>query len=137
VKIPVDSSKGQKAFTLIEVLVSMVILATGIVLILRAFETSVIALGEARDALRATSLLEAKLAEIRADTATSGGRTLSSRGSFDAPYSDYSWTVESQSTGITRADRRGTNALEEVSVAVRRNGSKATYTAATYVRTGS
>ena len=135
-KIPVDSSKVQNAFTLIEVLVSMVILATGIVLILRAFETSVIALGEARDALRATSLLEAKLAEIRADTAAGGG-TRSSRGSFDAPYNDYSWTVKSKSTGMTRADRRGTNALEEVSVAVRRNGSMATYTAATYLRTGS
>ena len=133
---PVTSS-GRSAFTLIEVLVSMVILATGIVLILRSFETSVIALAEARDALRATSLLEEKLAEIRSQTAASRNLSFTSRGSFDEPYQNYSWSVNSRSSGIARVGRQGTNALEELTVTVRREGSSVEYGATTYLRTGS
>jgi prepilin-type N-terminal cleavage/methylation domain-containing protein len=131
------SSGRQGAFTLIEVLVSMVILATGIVLVLRAFETSVVALAEARDALRATCLLESKLAGIRAEAAAGGGAGSASSGFFDEPYREYAWTLESKSAGIIKADRQGTNKLEEVSVTVRRSGSSAAYGATTYVRTGS
>ena len=124
------------AFTLIEVLVSVVILATGIVLILRAFETSLVALAEARDALRATALVHGKLAEIRSGAAVSGAADVSSRGWFEAPYQNFSWIVERRSTGIAKADRQGTNALEEVTVTVQRGESATAYTAATYVRTG-
>ena len=124
------------AFTLIEVLVSMVILATGIVLILRAFETSLVALAEARDALRATSLLETKFAEIRAQAATGGRVNMDSRGEFDEPYDEYSWEFQSKSTGMARSGGKGTNDLQEVTVTIRRTGATVTYGATTYVRTG-
>ena len=50
-------------FTLIEVLVTLVILSTGIVVVLQAFDVAVAALGEARDTLWANAIVREKLAE--------------------------------------------------------------------------
>ncbi len=125
-----------EGFTLIEVLVSVVILSTGIVLVLSAFETSLVALSEARDALRASALIEMRLAEIRSKAAI-GGDVSSSSGSFDSPYQAYMWRVVRESTGISHADRRGTNTLVQVTVTVGREGSPTEYEATSYVRIGS
>ena len=49
---------------MIEVLVTVVILSLGVVAILEAFQTSLFALGSARDTLRATLLLKSTLPEV-------------------------------------------------------------------------
>jgi prepilin-type N-terminal cleavage/methylation domain-containing protein len=66
------------AFTLIEVLVTVVILSTGIVVVLEALQTSLGALGSARDSLRATLLVREKMAEVERGALQSGGGGLSS-----------------------------------------------------------
>ncbi|MFC1452765.1 prepilin-type N-terminal cleavage/methylation domain-containing protein [Verrucomicrobiota bacterium] len=103
-------------FTLIEVLIALVILSTGIVLVLRAFDTSIVALSESRDELRSDMLIREKLASVR-----SGGReTLraagGSRGSFDPPYQQYLWETE------VDADPQGRPGVSLVTVTVWRSG---------------
>lgn len=53
---------ASRGFTLIEVLVSLFILSIGLVAVLRALDTSVIAVGEARDAVVAASDMQTRLA---------------------------------------------------------------------------
>jgi len=73
-------------FTLVEVLVTLVILSTGIVLVLRAFETSLVALGDARDNLWAVNLMRQKTAEAELALAA-GSSPPSTSESFDRdPY---------------------------------------------------
>ncbi len=57
----------QAGFTLIEVLITLVILSTGIVVVLQAFQTSATALGAARDTERATYLIQSTLDLIARD----------------------------------------------------------------------
>ena len=89
---PRASARG---FTLIEVLVTLVILSTGIVLVLQAFETSAAALGEARRATRAMMLIESKLAEIEAED--EGAKAAS--GNFERPYESFRYRIEVKSAG--------------------------------------
>ena len=83
------------AFTLIEVLVALVILSTGIVVVLQAFQTSATALGDARDTLRATRLIGDKLAEIDARGAVPADGT----GVCPNPLSSFRWRVSTGSAG--------------------------------------
>jgi type II secretion system protein I len=53
------------AFTLIEVLISLVILSTGIVLVLRAFGTSLSALRQSRDAMLANMFIGETISDTR------------------------------------------------------------------------
>lgn len=70
---------NRRGFTLIEVLITLVILSTGIVIVLEAFQTSLVALNAAREHLRATSLLEQKTSEIGLEVlaGTRGGGRMS------------------------------------------------------------
>jgi|GEM_PF-5606712 len=59
-------------FTLLEVLVTLVILSVGIVVVLQAFQTSIVALEAARDSLRMELLLKEYLAETEGAVRQSG-----------------------------------------------------------------
>ena len=89
------SSRGKRrtAFTLIEVLVTLVILSTGIVVVLHAFESSVTALGEARDVLNGTALAQRKRVAIESELAAGGPLPTGASGRFEAPFEDYAWTA--------------------------------------------
>ncbi len=96
-----DIPPGREGFTLVEVLVSLVILSTGIVLVLGAFETSAAALARARDTIRSADLAAGKLAELR--TAVRNGADLGpvQNGQFPEPFDRYRWEyrVDPESTG--------------------------------------
>lgn len=89
------ANRNIAAFTLIEILITIVILSTGIVVILHAFETSMMALTKARDVLACTVLCRDKLSEIKSDIAVGKSPEATSNGSFDGMYEDYRWNTES------------------------------------------
>jgi type II secretion system protein I len=61
-----------RGFTLIEVLVALVILSTGIVLVLGAFEASLSALGRSRDVLLASVMIRERMTEADAQLREAG-----------------------------------------------------------------
>lgn len=85
---------SERGFTLIELLVSLVILSTGIVVVLEAFQTSLLALAESRDALTSDALAREQLAIVELDL-LSGPDTVpaSAEGSFDGEYDEFNWSV--------------------------------------------
>ncbi len=89
--------KGATAgFTLIEILITIVILSTGIVVILQAFGTSTTALAQARDALFSAVLCERKLTDVKAQMITGNPPESLATGNFAADiYKDYVWRIES------------------------------------------
>jgi prepilin-type N-terminal cleavage/methylation domain-containing protein len=115
---------GRAGFTLVELLVTLIILSTGIVLVLQAFETSAIALSESRDAMRADWLIRQKLAAMTADP----GGDEAGGGSFPPPYNAYQWRASRHAI-----DRNGYS-LEHLTVSVWRQDSKAIYAESTLVR---
>jgi len=60
------------AFTLIEVLISLVILSTGIVVVLRAFGLSLSALRESRDAMLANMFIRETISDTRLSALANG-----------------------------------------------------------------
>jgi prepilin-type N-terminal cleavage/methylation domain-containing protein len=122
-------------FTLIEVLVSVVILAVGIVAVLEAFNVSLSLIGESRNVLRAHMLIMQKMAEIELSTIERPGRDPgSSWGTFDGANSDFSW--ESKVTEVFSAPFGVESAgkLDQVAVTVWREAGQRKYSAATYLR---
>jgi len=118
---------------LIEVLIAIVILSTGIVLVLRAFETSVVALGEARDSLWASLMIREKMDEVDAyRLANEQDPPSSASGSFSGRYEGFRW--ERDVARVSAAGETG-GELDRVTVTVRRKGSSREYSATTYVRT--
>lgn len=128
-------------FTLIEVLISVVILSIGIVVVLQAFDTSLFALGVSRDTQRATMLIREKMAELEMSALEQDGiEPGSSSGRFLRTNKGFHW--ELQVTQVPRLIRLGagggeigTDALNEVVVTVWRKGSDRRYSVVTYVRT--
>ena len=125
-------------FTLIEVLVALVILSTGLVLVLRAFETSMAALSEARDALRASLLIREQMGEAEAAQREAGGDMLSaSDGRYIGRYSDFRWEREVHPfpvLGDTGIEGEAAAELAEVTITIRKDGSDQTYSATTLLR---
>ena len=72
-----EPARGAAGFTLIEVLITVVILAVGIVSVLRAFEVSLAALGEARDSLRTDRVISSRIAAIEVAALREDRSTLS------------------------------------------------------------
>jgi Tfp pilus assembly protein PilV len=121
------------SFTLIEVLVTLVILSAGIVLVLRAFETSLVALGEARDTARAASLLRRAVGEAEAAAVENGERGLQAAGGFADAGVD--WRVRTVVELESEAGRAGTsNAVYRVNAVAWREGLDRRYSSATLVR---
>jgi prepilin-type N-terminal cleavage/methylation domain-containing protein len=61
----VRAASSRSAFTLIEVLVAVVILAIGITVILQTFSSSTRAMGQCRDSIRADAIIAEQVAELR------------------------------------------------------------------------
>lgn len=86
-----------RGFTLVELLVALVILSTGIVLVLQAFQSSLSALGAARDGLLSDMLVRQVLAEAEQEVRSRPAVTLASRaGRFVGEYADFAWQREVQ-----------------------------------------
>lgn len=125
------SDTASEAFTLIEALVTVVILAVGITLVLRAFETSLYALSESRHSLRATMLIGEKMSDARLAALAEGATSLGSASGRDA---DYEWEME-QADHTPAKDAAGSNRLNKVTVTVQRKGADRKYFATTYIIT--
>jgi prepilin-type N-terminal cleavage/methylation domain-containing protein len=126
---------SRAGFTLLEVLVAVVILATGIVLVLEAFHASLGALGEARDVLKAHRILEAKVAEaVRLGVEGSSALT-GLQGGFQTPDGFQGQVQISLSrNGLTASG--SSVSLYRVTVSVWRVERRAAaYTSASYVQT--
>jgi prepilin-type N-terminal cleavage/methylation domain-containing protein len=128
------ASRG--GFTLIEVLISVVILATGIVVVLQGLHASLSALDGSVEKTRSAMLLRNKIVEAQAAALDgSDPSTLASSGSFLDPYDLYKWRYRVNQVDSPSVDTLGASVgdLYEVGVAVWRDDSARVYTAATLV----
>ncbi len=112
-----EAHRARTGFTLIEVLIALVILATGIVIVLQAFQTAASALERTRDAMRATHLIR-----VRLDDLSVGPRQppRDGRGRFADSYADFEWEQR-----VAGGDLAG--GLYRVTVEVWRSGSDRRY----------
>lgn len=115
-------------FTLIEALVALVILSTGIVLVLQAFQTGASALGVAREAACAAHLTHQVLQTL---PASRGSPVSPAGGVFAAPYDDFEWQLAVDGSGGGTGGEGG-GQLERVTVTVWHAGSSARYATTTY-----
>lgn len=116
-------------FTLVEVLVAVVILATGIVFVLRALDASVGALAEARDTMWATTLLREKTVLTTLAIRTESLKPpISRKGRFEGRYADFLWSEE-----VSLLPAPGPVVSCELITTVWRNGSNRPITAYTHV----
>ncbi len=131
-------NKQQDGFSLIEVLIAVVILSTGMVVVLEGMHTAIGALDSAVDKTRASFLARAQFDVVRQAALTSDDISdLSSTGEFEDPYAHYRWEmnveqVRSTSDGGAVSEKES-GKLYEVDVTVWRFGSKREYRAATLV----
>jgi prepilin-type N-terminal cleavage/methylation domain-containing protein len=129
----------RSAFTLIEVLVTLAILSTGIVVVLQAFNTSLVALGESRDTLRAYDLLARRVAETELALREQGaeGASSVSEGRFTGRHADFLWRVEVRDASVPGAGglTGGLSGpqLKEIAASVWRTGATRRHTAVTFV----
>jgi len=124
----------QSSFTLIELLVTVVILATGIVVVMRAFNTSLVALDESQNALQTAWVIRNCVAEVRIDAAEDGRITPGrASGRVERPTVDSLWEIEKEP--VAAEGGGGTNgALYRVTVATWPENVDRRYSAATYIR---
>jgi prepilin-type N-terminal cleavage/methylation domain-containing protein len=94
------SRTGNKAFTLIEVLVASVILFAGLGAVLKAYSTAVIALDSAADVLTSTAWLRDKAAVMELQ-GNDGGGLMSGSGRVQLDGRDYQWEVDARDQAIT------------------------------------
>ena len=126
------SNRGEAGFTLIEILITIVILSVGIVSILHAFETSMNALILSRDVMFGTVLCRDKLSDIKSDVVIGKAPVGTSDGEFSGTFEDYRWTTESsllprnikESSSGGKADKDEDVGVDlyKVKVSVWRNG---------------
>ena len=124
-----------------EVLVTLVILSTGIVMLLRALQTSVTGLERARDALFASLLCREKLVDIEADVRTGNRPPASSNGDFEGIYAAFRWSmaatqeesVKPESEKKTGGDDPPPVTLYKISIEAWREGREDTQQATTYL----
>lgn len=128
-------------FTLIEVLITLVILSTGIILVLRAFEISLFALGESRDSLWANMLIREKMTDVQTSALENEGvAPMSSTGGFYGRYRDFRWDLQISRIQVLPDSPGGgedePGSLNRVIITVWRKGSGRRYSIATYLRLG-
>jgi len=131
--------RSSSAFTLIEILVTVVILSVGIVAVLSAFNQAVAALGASSEALAADRLITERMDALR-EAALEAGDPLGRRssGTLSLPAGVYRWEAEltllKELPEIRRDDEPLKEAVYEARVSVRREGSDSEHAAATYLR---
>lgn len=102
-------------FTLLEVLVTLAILSTGIVLVLGALSASTSALEEGRDALRLTVLARDLVDRTSAALMQQGATLPPAAGRYAAPNGDFMWTLD---VSAVPGSESASQALCRVSAAV-------------------
>ena len=127
------SSRG---FTLIEVLIAVVILATGVVVVLQGMHTALAALDAAVDKSRSAMLLRSKVVETQA-AAQEGDdpSSLASSGRFSNPYEGYRWRLD-VAQGAPSGElgsESGSGELYEVGITVWQDGRERSYETSTLV----
>ena len=81
-------------YILLETIVSMTLMAVGLVGVFGALRASLAASGHARHLVAATMLAEGKLAEFRAAPPQTVGRR---QGTFEEPFDGYAWRADIES----------------------------------------
>ena len=115
----------QKAFTLVEIMLTITILTVGIIGILRAYATSVNALEVSRDTVDAVCLLKEKMAEIEQAAIDEGGNSPGfSSGRFEDEFENFGWKLEVKTGSIED--------LNEVTLVVSRVGQPRKFSLVTY-----
>lgn len=116
--------RGHSGFTLIEVLLAVVVLSTGIAFILFSLNNTLDALNVSRTNLRAHLLLKEALSDIQHN-----GPPAATHGTWRADWdSEFAFTIED----LPHGDLYG-GELSEVIITVWRRGDSARYSVATYV----
>ncbi|MBN2301055.1 MAG: prepilin-type N-terminal cleavage/methylation domain-containing protein [Lentisphaerae bacterium] len=118
-------------FTLIEVLVTVVILSVGIVLVLRSFEVALYALGQAKESIMANDIIASRITEIRLANVQDDGPDV---GSFNGMFTDRRKGFFGN-CAITARMRSfdGSNTLHEIRIEVWREALSRQYSAGTYL----
>ncbi|OVE76582.1 hypothetical protein BVX97_00710 [bacterium E08(2017)] len=89
------AAQDRRGFTLVELLVSVVILSVGIVVILHAFERALFAVGSARDHIWSDLLASETISEMDLAVMTDDIEGMDSDdGDFEEPYDAFSWETE-------------------------------------------
>lgn len=137
-RMPNTELKQQGGFSLIEVLIAVVILSTGMVVVLQGMHTAIGALDSAVDKTRAAVLVRARFDVVSQAALTSDDlSSLSSSGEFEDHYSQYRWDTRVEAVrnkfgdGAVSEDESGK--LYEVDVTVWRVGSVRQYRATTLI----
>jgi type II secretion system protein I len=133
-----DSARRRKkrrprGFTLIEVLVSLVIVSVGLVMILRAFETALRAVGRSRDTLLASSLIREQLAEVEAELRETGAWNGGDERFSEGRYRGFRRRTQVDGAGENAVSGVSSGSLFEVRVTVWKEAYAVEQTASTYV----
>lgn len=125
--------KNSAGFTLIEVLVSVVILSTGIIFVLHAFETASVALSDMRDTIWAGNVAQSEIDMLRVQSAAGEDPGSGYRNGISSTYySSFIWERNISSAPFD-SGRDGAD-LRHVLLAVRRDGSTRLHKYETYIR---
>lgn len=124
------SGRRGAGFTLLEVLVTLAILSTGIVFILSALSASTVAMEEGRDAMRLGILARDLLDRTAAALAQPGAPLPQVSGRYAEPDEGCAWSLEVVSVPGTPT---GSQALCRVSAAVWRESSGRRFAVETYM----
>jgi prepilin-type N-terminal cleavage/methylation domain-containing protein len=130
--------KEDAGFTLIEVLVAVVILSTGIVLVLQAFNTQLVALGASREILYSHMLAREKLAELENEAIVEGKiERGTSNGRFSGEHENYLWQLNVRPIAVTDdipvEERQIAATLNEISISVQKDNSDRICSMTTYI----
>ncbi len=126
-----------RGFTLPEVLIAVVILSVGIISVLEAFNVSMATLGAARDALRANMLIIERMAGLELSAIETGKLEEDySAGAFDGDDVSYMWDKKVTDISSVSVPGLDTAMLNQVDMAVWREGTSRRYSVSTYLRVG-
>ncbi len=116
-------ARSRSGFTLVELLISVVILSIGVVAVLHAFERSLFALGSARDHLWSNLLIREKISEIEVGLITGDSESIDSgMGDFDEPYEGFAWESSNEEFAIQESAEGVTNKVLSIELTIWRRG---------------